>query len=287
MKTLQGKRALITGASRGFGAEMARVFLEAGANVVICARDERALAAVAQELKSKAAPDQAVLAVRADVAVEEDVRHLMAEVDREWGGLDILVNNAGVQGPMGKLHLVDMDEWWQAVQINLRGAVLMCKHAIPLFLRQGRGRIIQLSGGGATGPRPFISAYAASKAALVRLVETVAEEYREQGICINAIAPGAMNTKMLEEVLAAGPEKVGEACYRGAVAQKEKGGVPMRRAADLAVFLATDGAVGITGRLISAVWDPWEKLAEAQDRLMKTDVYTLRRIVPEDRGLQL
>ena len=286
-RSLAGKRAIITGASRGFGAELAKVFLGEGASLLLCAREEPRLRAVAEELRSLASRDQSVLAVPADVSSEQDVRHLMDVAEREWQGLDILVNNAGVHGPIGAFHLADPDAWWRAVEINLRGAARLCQLAIPLFLRQRRGRIIQLSGGGATGPRPNISAYAASNTAVVRLVETLAEEYRNQGICINAIAPGTMNTRLLDEVIAAGPGLAGESGHRDALSQKAKGGVSMRQAAALAVLLAADASAGITGRLFSACWDPWERMVEFKDKLMETDVYTLRRIVPEDRKLQL
>ncbi|HEX5000045.1 MAG TPA: SDR family oxidoreductase, partial [Terriglobia bacterium] len=146
------------------------------------------------------------------------------------------------------------------------------------------GKIIQLSGGGATNPLPRISAYAASKAAVVRLAETLAEELRDSHVDVNAIAPGALNTRLLDEVLEAGPAKVGARFYERSLQQKREGGAPLYRGADLAVFLASAASDGITGKLLSAVWDPWERLAEHADELRSTDIYTLRRIVPKDRG---
>jgi 3-oxoacyl-[acyl-carrier protein] reductase len=131
---------------------------------------------------------------------------------------------------------------------------------------------------------PRISAYAASKAAVVRFAETLAEEARNDNIFVNAIAPGALNTRLLDEVLEAGPEKVGQDFYNRAVKQKEHGGAPIERGADLAVFLASSASDGITGKLISAIWDPWETLPNHLAALSQTDIYTLRRIVPKDRG---
>ena len=116
---------------------------------------------------------------------------------------------------------------------------------------------MNLSGGGATSPLPRISAYAASKAAVVRLTETLAEETAGSGIDVNAIAPGALNTRLLDEVLAEGPERVGVGFYERAVKQREQGGSPLTTGADLCVFLLSAASDGITGRLISAVWDPW------------------------------
>jgi NAD(P)-dependent dehydrogenase (short-subunit alcohol dehydrogenase family) len=129
----------------------------------------------------------------------------------------------------------------------------------------------------------MISAYAASKAAVVRLMETLAEELREYAIDVNAIAPGALNTRLLDEAIEAGPEKVGEEFYRRALKQKDSGGVPLDKGARVAVYLASAQSNGITGKLISAQWDPWETLHDHLAEL-QSDIYTLRRIVPEDRG---
>jgi 3-oxoacyl-[acyl-carrier protein] reductase len=196
----------------------------------------------------------------------------------------VAVNNAGVYGPKGAIEEVDWEEWKRAIEINLLGSVLVTRAVLAHFKANRYGKIIQLSGGGATNPLPRMSAYAASKAGIVRFVETVAEEVRGENIDINAIAPGALNTRLLEEVLAAGPEKVGRAFYEKSVKQKAQGGTSLERGAELAVFLASSASDGITGKLISAVWDPWESLPERLDDLRETDIYTLRRIVPKDRG---
>jgi NAD(P)-dependent dehydrogenase (short-subunit alcohol dehydrogenase family) len=160
----------------------------------------------------------------------------------------------------------------------------MCRAVLPHFKRHGYGKIVQLSGGGATNPLPRISAYAASKAAVVRFVETLAEEVRGEGIDVNAIAPGALNTRLLDEILQAGPEKVGVEFFDRSMRQKTQGGAPLEQGARLAVFLGAAASDGITGKLISAVWDPWEQLAQHRRDLEATDIYTLRRIVPRDRG---
>ncbi|MBA7616873.1 hypothetical protein ES703_24175 [subsurface metagenome] len=147
------------------------------------------------------------------------------------------------------------------------------------------GKIINLSGGGAAGARPNFSSYAASKAALVRLTEVLAHETRDMGIDVNCLAPGAMNTRMLAVVLRAGPENAGAEEYRKAVRQSETGGAQPENAARLAVFLASSESDGISGRLVSAVWDNWQDLSKYREELKGSDIYTLRRIVPQDRGL--
>ncbi len=282
---LKDRSAIITGASQGFGLAVAGEYVRAGANVMLCARDGDALERAREEIQSLAGPTQRVWAQRADVSREEDVEALMKRAFAVWPRVHILVNNAGVYGPKGPIEAVDWREWVRAIEINLLGSVLMCRAVLPHFKRHRYGKIVQLSGGGATNPLPRISAYAASKAAVVRFVETLAEEVRDEGIDVNAIAPGALNTRLLDEVLQAGPEKVGSAFYDRSVKQKAQGGAPLEQGAGLAVFLGSEASDGITGKLISAVWDPWEQLPQHREELRATDVYTLRRIVPRDRDL--
>lgn len=280
---LNGKKAIITGANRGLGEAIARAFFREGASVLLCARDETPLRRVAESLAREGDPDR-VCFLTADVSKIADIDRVIEQVEKEWDGLDILVNNAGIYGPLGHLHEIDWQEWVRAIEVNLLGSTAMARAVLPLFLRQQSGRIIQLSGGGATSPLPNISAYAASKAGVVRLAETLAAEYRDQGIFVNAIAPGALNTRLLDEVLEAGPDRVGSSFYQKALQQKETGGAPMEKAAALAVYLASDAAHGITGKLFSSVWDPWQNMETLREELMNSDIYTLRRIVPEDRG---
>jgi NAD(P)-dependent dehydrogenase (short-subunit alcohol dehydrogenase family) len=277
---LKSQNALITGASQGLGKEIARQFLAEGANVAICARDPKLLESARAELQ---VAGQQVVALPCDVSSESEVNALTEFARRELGSIDILVNNAGIYGPKGQTETVDWRDWTRAIEINLYGVLLPCRAVIPKFKEARRGKIIILSGGGATGPLPFISAYAASKAAVVRLMETLAEELREYAIDVNAIAPGALNTRLLDEVLQAGPGKLGESFYHRAVKQRDSGGVPLEKGARLAVYLAAAESDGITGKLISAQWDPWETLHEHRQDL-QSDIYTLRRIVPEDRG---
>jgi NAD(P)-dependent dehydrogenase (short-subunit alcohol dehydrogenase family) len=283
---LSGRSALITGASQGLGLEIARHCLRAGAaGVCICGRDRETLAAATRELAGEAGDGQRVLAEVADVSKPEDVQRLVDATLAHFPDLTILVNNAGVYGPKGPIETVDWSEWVRALEINLHGSVLPARALTTHFKRQRYGKIIQLSGGGATNPLPALSAYAASKAAVVRFAETLAEELRADRVDVNAVAPGALNTRMLEEVLAAGAERVGQAFHERALEQQRTGGVPLRRGAELVVWLASAASDGVTGKLLSAVWDPWSELGEHLDDLA-SDVYTLRRIVPADRKLE-
>jgi 3-oxoacyl-[acyl-carrier protein] reductase len=256
---LKNLNALITGGSQGLGRAIASHYLAAGANVVICSRSEKELLATRDEL-ARQFPAQKILARACDVASESQVNALVAFALGELGSLEALVLNAGVYGPMGDTETVSLDEWRRALDINLFGVLLPCRAIIPHFKQAARGKIVILSGGGATNPLPQISAYAASKAAVIRLMETLAEELKKFHVDVNAIAPGALATRLVDEVLAAGPEKVGTAFYE------------------------SEESDGITGKLISAQWDPWRTLQEHREELANSDIYCLRRIVPEDRG---
>jgi len=279
---LEGLNALITGGSQGLGKVIAEFFLREGANVALCARGEKELTATRNELAGKF-PGRKVLSRACDVSDPTQITELMALALREFGALHALVLNAGIYGPMGPTETVSLAEWRRALDINLYGVLLPCRAIIPHFKKAGRGKIVVLSGGGATNPLPNISAYAASKAAAVRLMETLAEELKAFHVDVNAIAPGALATRLVDEVLAAGPEKVGAAFYEKNRHWKEKGATPLELGARLAVYLASRESDGITGKLISAQWDPWEKLHEFKADL-NSDIYALRRIVPKDRG---
>ena len=153
-----------------------------------------------------------------------------------------------------------------------------------IMKKNKRGKIIQLSGGGATNPMPNLTAYAVSKVAIVRFVESVALEVKEYNIFINAIAPGPLNTRLLDEILEAGPDKVGQNFYNKSLMQREKGGASLQNAIDLSMFLSSNSSDGITGKLISAIWDNWQDWNQHLDELNNSDIYSLRRITGKDRG---
>jgi NAD(P)-dependent dehydrogenase (short-subunit alcohol dehydrogenase family) len=283
-RPLSNRIAIVTGASQGLGLEIARTYLQAGARVMICARDATLIESRREELSNIAGAD-CIAATGADVSRESDVKRLVETTLAAFGGLHILVNNAGVYGPMGVIETIDWDAWVRAIEINIYGSVLPCRAVLVHFKQQRYGKIVQISGGGATNPLPRISAYAASKAAVVRFSESLALEVRDYGIDVNAIAPGALNTRMLDEVLAAGPDLVGQEFFDRMVKTKTQGGTPLETGASLAVFLGSAESDGITGRLISAVWDHWSNLPSRREDLNRSDVYTLRRILPKDRGM--
>ena len=283
---LKGRVAIITGASQGLGLAIACAYVQAGASVCICARDTVNLKQAVSQIESLTNGVQKVIAQVADISNQIDVDKLIRLALQEFDQVHILVNNAGIYGPIGLIEDVDWNTWVKAIEINLMGSVMLCRAILPHFKQHHYGKIVQLSGGGATNPLPRLSAYAASKAAIIRFAETLAEEVSSDGIDVNAIAPGALNTRLLDEILEAGPEKAGENFYQRMVKVKSQRGTPLEKGVALAVFLGSAASDGITGKLISAVWDPWVNLPEHLEDLQTTDVYTLRRIVPKERGME-
>jgi NAD(P)-dependent dehydrogenase (short-subunit alcohol dehydrogenase family) len=281
---LRGRNAIITGASVGLGRVIAAAFLVEGASVSFCGRDRDKLAEAHRELSAFAANGRRLLAIPCDVSCQDQVDDFIGQSIEAFGRVQILINNAGVLGPIGKTDEVDLAEWRSTIETNVYGVLLPIRALLPHLRANGYGKIVNVSGGGATSPRPFFSAYAASKAAVVRLTENLAEELRGTGIDVNAIAPGALNTRMLAQAIAAGPERLGRGQFNQAIRQQETGGVSPERAAELCVYLASEESDHITGRLISAPWDPWSTLHQHLGDLQGTDIYTLRRIVPEDRA---
>lgn len=285
-KLLANKVAIITGANQGLGLEISKKYVAAGASIMMCARNPVLLEVAAKEVRKLASDGQNIHTSSVDVSQELDVDRVVKSTLSKLGGCHILVNNAGIYGPKGEIESLEWDEWRKVIEINLYGPIFFCQKLIPHFKKQRYGKVIQLSGGGATNPLPNISAYATSKAAVVRFAETLSEEVKRFGIDVNSIAPGALNTRMLDEVLNAGPEKVGKEFYLKSLNQRDSGGASIERAAELALFLASTYSNGITGKLISAGWDNWEEWPNHVEDLRNSDAYTLRRITGRDRNLE-
>ena len=272
---LEGKTVFITGGSRGIGEAVALAFAHAGAHLALVARSTAGMERVAEALRKLGVQ---VMSVSANVAQQKNVERATAQALEAFGRIDVLVNAAGIYGPIGPLAVCDMERWAAAIETNLLGTAFTMRAVLPGMIARREGCIINFSGGGAVSPFPRFSAYSASKVAVVRLTETVGEEVKEYGVRVNAIAPGAVNTRLLDEALEAGEERVGKEFYAKALKQKSNGGTPPERAAELAVFLASPEAAGITGRLLSAVWDDWKSLAGRGAGLAGSALYTLRRI---------
>ncbi|MFZ0377632.1 MAG: SDR family oxidoreductase [Solirubrobacteraceae bacterium] len=264
---LAGRRFLVTGGSLGIGLEVCRALADRGARVVIVGRGAAALDDALAQL-----PGSGHERVALDVSDAAAWPDAMTVVDA-GGALDGVVTAAGVLGPIGSLDAVPAGEFAAAIAINLVGTALALQQALPRLA--GSGRAVTFSGGGGTGPLARFDAYAASKAGVVRLTENIATD---GAIEINCVAPGFVATRMHVGTLAAGPDAVGSAYYARTQEQIEAGGFPAAEAAELVAFLLGPDAAGITGRLISAQWDPW-RAPDFRDRLRRDpDLGKLRRI---------
>lgn len=276
---LNGKVAIITGAGRGIGRAMALAFARAGANLALASRTAAELEGAAEEVVAEGG----VVAFRqTDVSRREDFEALVEFTLSQYGRVDVLVNNAGTYGPIGPFAETDLERWAEALQVNLGGTLNGCRAVLPLMIRQKGGKIINMSGGGATGPLPNFTAYGVSKTAVVRLTETLAEEVRGHNVQVNAIAPGAVDTRLQDDLLAAG-ERAGRELHERMSRMREtgEGGVPPELAAELAVFLASAAGDKITGKLIAAPHDGWQEWDAARiEELASKPWFTLRRMDP-------
>ena len=277
------RTVLITGASQGLGEILAQRFWASGFNLKLVARNRDRLKSVHSKLNTQ--PEQSCHLFPCDLSDQANVNQLIAELIDTGRPIDVLVNNAATHGPIGPLWENNLDDWERAIRVDLLSPVALCHGLIPLMKASG-GSIINLSGGGATGPRCNFTAYGTAKAALVRFSETLAGEVRGFGIRVNCIAPGAMRTALLGEVLDSGAMSSGEQEYQAASKVFTDGGTSLDKVADLALFLASDTSKGITGKIISAVWDNWEMWPSHANELNRSDAYTLRRITGRDRGME-
>ena len=277
--------AVVTGASRGLGKLCAGELAAHGANLLLVARDQMALADGAAEIKGKC-PGREVTTLGCDLS-DPDAPQLVREIADRLGQVDILVNNAAVQGPIGPAWEVQWHEFEQALRFDFLVPVALCRALIPSMKAIGRGWIINIAGGGATTPRPMFAAYAAAKTALVRFTETVAIETARDGIRINAVAPGAFASGMTRAVHSSA-DNAGD--VEAAIAQRlldSEDTANAEKAARLVVYLTIGEGRDVTGKLISAVWDRWDCLHRYPAVLAHKDVFTLRRILPEERDLGL
>ncbi len=297
----QAPTLLISGASQGLGRYLAERFWSAGYSLILTSRDLESLYNLAHKLSQPITDElkgitssQKISVYACDLADSKDIDYLMKRLYSQHSSIDVLINNAAIQGPVGKTHELwesYPESYLEAIQVNLLAPIELSSRVIPL-MRESKaykgfrgGSIINLSGGGATGPRANFSAYATAKAGLVRFSETLAEEVKDLGIRVNCIAPGAMKTAMMQEVLDKGVQFAGAAEFATAQKIMSEEGASMERVAELALYLASPDSIGITGKLISAMWDNWRALSGHTEDIKASDIFTLRRIAGRDRGM--
>ena len=274
---LDNRVALITGAGRGIGRAIALAYAREGARLALAARTISELEETARQAGALSAP---TCIIPVDVASRAQVDRMVAQTLDRFSCIDILINNAGIAGPLGALQDNDVSSWIQAIQVNLIGTYLCCRAVVPVMLRQGRGKIINLSGTGGNNARQHLSAYCASKAAVVRLTETLALELEGANIEVNALGPGSIHTRMREEMRDAAAKAGATELYELGRRVTSGGGASAQPAGELAVFLASDDSGGLSGRLISAATDDFPNLPPRIPDIMSSDAYTLRRTEP-------
>lgn len=268
---------VLTGSSSGIGRALAERLLGRGHRVWGLARSDQADFAMKHAGK--------FFAAKCDVANWTEVDAAAKAVAAAWPNIDGLITCAGLQGEIGRAVAADPVKWSATVRANLDGTFFAVRAFDALLARAPRrAKVVCFSGGGATKPRVNFSAYGVAKTGVVRLVETIAEEEKARALDINALAPGAINTRLTDEVIARGAAVVGEAEFAAAQKQKASGGGSLEKALDCVEWLLSPASDGISGRLISAPWDPWSTLVQHKDALAKSEIFTLRRIIPEERG---
>lgn len=281
MSKQERRLAIVTGASRGLGAHIVMELASTGLNVLMVGRDRAALARIAA-LARKAGADlhPFVCDLEASDAVET-----ISSAASELGGADILINNAAIQGPIGPIWDVEFAAFERTNRVDFLLPVALSRAVLPAMFARGAGWIVNVSGGGATAPRPMFSAYGTAKTALVRFAETLAAETVDKGVRVNSVAPGAFASGMTQAIIMEG-QTAGEPERKNAerlLANRDDAAA--RKAAKLVAYLVAGPGRDVTGKLISALWDPWSDLHRHWNDIRDNDVYTLRRIVPSDRKL--
>ncbi len=279
ISSVKGKVIVITGGGRGLGRTTAEYLQGLGAKVAVCARSEGDLREAAQALASGGKVP--FLTKTADVNSEASLRLFFSAAEAELGPLDGLVCAAGIYGDIGPFAESQFHQWVSAIEINLIGAARTIHTCLPYF-KKDHHSIVLYSGGG-QGPMENFSAYTTSKGGISRLTETLGAELSRKKIFVNAIAPGAVNTKLLEDLLAAGPQKVGQQIFDRSLKQKSQGGTSPLKAAELTAWLLSDRAQGLFGKTLSAVWDDYYNLANLEE-LSQKDLFQVRRVVDAEGG---
>ena len=272
---LDGQVAVITGAGRGIGRAIALAYAREGAKLALAARSESELQEVVAAVSEHGTE---AIAVPTDVTSQEDTERLAQRAVERFGRIDVLVNNAGISGPVGPLQGNDIDDWVSTITVNLTGTFLVCRAVVPVMLEQSSGKIINLSGAGATNAWSNMSAYCSSKAAVVRLTEVLAQELDGKGITVNALGPGSVHTSMWDRMTEQAEEAGADFIHQLGLRVTSGGGASIDECAELAVWLASGESGALTGRLISATTDDFRDLPPRIEEIMAGEAYTLRRV---------
>jgi len=267
---VEGLNVVITGAGRGIGKRLAIGFAARGARIGLVARTGAELDLTDLEIKHAGGISHKLAA---DVRDFERLSGVLDLMRHRHGSIQVLICAAAIQGPIGPFHKNSMKAWSDTIETNLMGVVNSCRAVVPKMIENRRGKIVILSGGGAATPRPNFTAYACSKAAVVRFGESLAEELRDHNIQVNSFSPGGAYTNMTDEILTAG-ENAGWKEIEAAETVQRTGGIKPEKQIDLACFLASEVSNHISGKFLH-VDDDWRRLETAPST---PDLFTLRRV---------
>lgn len=270
MNNIKGKCLLITGAGRGIGKRLALGLAAEGARIGLLARSQAEIDLAKLEIEQA---NGTAMRLRADVRNIDEVAHAVERLREQFGPVDVLIAAAGIQGPIGPFLSAKPKAWNEAIETNLIGVANACRAVLPPMIERRSGKIILISGGGSAYARPNFTAYGASKTAVVRFGETLAEEVRDHNVQVNTMAPGAAYSHMTDEIINAGEERAGAKEIADAEQVRITGGIPVEKQIALARFLASESSNHISGKLIH-VNDEWKKF---EHESMRPDLFTLRR----------
>lgn len=251
---------VITGSSSGIGKLLSKYFIEKNHNVCKISRSK-----------------QDGFSFQCDVSDLNSMQKCVDSISKEWSHVDCLICCAGIQDPIGPAMLSDPLKWTNNINVNLIGTYYTIYSFYKLL---NKSKIICFSGGGSTSSRPNFSSYGVAKTGILRLVEILSDEFNSN-IEINAIAPGAIYTNMTKQVLS-NSELAGKKEWESANKLSKDNDGKIEKVIELIEFLISTN--GISGKIISAQWDDLNVIKNNIQDIQNTDVYTLRRIVPEDRN---
>ncbi|MFZ2634595.1 MAG: SDR family oxidoreductase [Desulfosalsimonadaceae bacterium] len=242
---LKDKVAIVTGAGRGLGREIACAFAKEGACVTLMDRDADGLSKAAAVILKSGGKS---MVYAGDVSREQDVVEMVSLTRQRFGPADILVNNAAIIGPGNFMKDADTETWKKTLDINLNGAFYGCRAVIPDMAARKRGKILNITSGLGERPFPRFCAYGVSKAGIIQLTRSLSEELKELGIQVNAINPGVMNTPMQAEIRAMDIASVGQAVHDRFQGLYDNGQLQdPAHLASLAVFLVSEASDHMTG----------------------------------------
>jgi ketoreductase len=267
------KTIVITGASSGIGAALTKQLADDGHTLFVCARRADRLGEVTEG-------GRIATPVVCDVSDPDQVSEFARIVSQQTNAIDVLVNCAGAYGAIGTVMEVDSEEWFDTLRTNVLGSLHAIQKFVPLMGASDQPSIINFAGGGAFDPLPHFSAYAVSKAGVVRLTETLATELAPKGILVNALAPGFVVTEIHDTTLNVGREKAGADLYDMTKQKLQEGSVPIEIPVECVRFLISENARGLTGKTLSASFDPWgsPEFQSNIKRINDSDLYSMKRI---------